>query len=79
MNRYNMVFAAVATTFIAGCAAPGAPVPVSQDDKTFVTGSRLPSRDGETTNSVSATANQSNINDAMQRGNIVVPPKGGPR
>jgi hypothetical protein len=54
MNRYNTVLAAVAVTVVTACAAPNpqnaqnAQAPQSQEDKGYVTGSRLPVRNGST-------------------------------
>ena len=78
MNRYDLLLAALATTFVAGCATAPAPIGGAPDDKTYVTGSRLPSREGDTANDVKTTANQQGIQDMMQRGSINIPPKGGP-
>jgi hypothetical protein len=78
MNRYHLLLATLATTFVAGCATPPAGVPVAQDDKTYVTGSRLPARDGDSSASTNS-ANTQDINDMMQRGNIIIPQKGGAR
>jgi hypothetical protein len=77
MNRYHLLFAAVAATFVAGCATAPTPAPVGQDDKTYVTGSRLPARDGDSSSTVNSTSNKQNIDDMMQRGSIIIPPKGG--
>jgi hypothetical protein len=77
MNRYDLLLATLATTFVAGCATAPTPVPVSQDDKTYVTGSRLPARDGDSSSTVNSTSSKQGIDDMMQRGNIIIPPKGG--
>jgi hypothetical protein len=77
MNRHNLLLAAVAVTFVAGCATPPAGTPVAQEDRTYVTGSRLPARDGDTSSTVNGTSSTQDIQDTMQRSNIVIPPKGG--
>jgi hypothetical protein len=78
MNRSTLLFATVAATFIAGCAS----TPIvstaadAQDDKTRVTGSRLPARDSSST--VKLIDNKQGITDMMQRGSgTVMPSKGG--
>ncbi len=47
MNRYTMLLAAIAATFGAACASTPITnrVAEAQDEKTRVTGSRLPTRD----------------------------------
>ena len=78
MNRYHLLFVALTTSFVAGCATAPTAVPVAQDDKTYVTGSRLPARDGgDTSNSVTSNSSKQGIDDMMQRGSIFIPPKGG--
>ena len=79
MNRYNMILAAVAVTALFGCAtAPNPQVAESQDDKAYVTGSRLPVRDGSTSANVKGITNKDSIDDMLNRGStIYIPPKGG--
>jgi hypothetical protein len=69
MNRYNMLAAAIATALAAGCATPPAPPGGAPDDKTYVTGSRLPSRDADNTSPVNSNGNKQDIHDMMQRPN----------
>lgn len=80
MNRYNTIRAAVAVTALFGCAtAPTPPTGDSQDDKAYVTGSRLPVRDGSTTANVKGVTSKEGIDDMLNRGSsIYIPPKGGP-
>jgi hypothetical protein len=76
MNRYDLLLAALATMFVAGCAT--APTPAGgPDEKTYVTGSRLPSHDGVPAGDMKSVANQQDVHDMMQRSNINIPPKGG--
>jgi hypothetical protein len=75
MNRYNLLLAAFATTFVAGCATEPTPAG-APEDKTYVTGSRLPSHDGAP-GEVKSIANQEGIHDLMGRGSINIPPKAG--
>jgi outer membrane lipoprotein SlyB len=77
MNRSTLLLATIAATFVAGCAS----TPVvstaadAQDEKTRVTGSRLPARDSSS--SVKSIDDKQGIGD-MQRGSgTVMPSKGG--
>jgi hypothetical protein len=66
MNRYNTVLAAVAVTVVAACATPNPEkpqAPQAQDDKGYVTGSRLPMRNGTTAADVKAISGR----DAMDQ------------
>jgi hypothetical protein len=67
MNRYSLLAAAIATALAAGCATPPAPPGGAPDDKTYVTGSRLPSRDADSP--VNANSNKQDIQDMMNRPN----------
>lgn len=78
MNRCTLLFAAIAATFVAGCAS----TPIinsaaeAQDEKTRVTGSRLPTRDRDSSASVKSIENKQGIDDMTGRGSIHIPPKG---
>ena len=78
MNRYTLLFAAIAAAVFAGCAS----TPITnaaaeaQDEKTRVTGSRLPSRDRDSSASVKSIENKQGIDDMMGRGSLYLPPKG---
>jgi hypothetical protein len=80
MNRYDLILAAIAATVVAGCAtAPTSDTAAAEspDDKTYVTGSRLPVRDNTSSASVKGIANKNAIDDIMNRGSSVyIPPKG---
>jgi hypothetical protein len=77
MNRYNTILAAVAVTVLFGCAtAPTPPAGEAQDDKAYVTGSRLPVRDGSTSANVKGVSS-ADAAEEIRRGNVYVPPKGG--
>ena len=81
MNRYQLILATIAATFVAGCATtpPQTAANESPDDKAYVTGSRLPVRDNSTTANVKGVANKNAIDDMLGRGSsIYIPPKGGP-
>ena len=79
MNRCDLLLAALAATFVAGCASvTNQAAAVPQDEKTHVTGTRLPARDGTTSATVNSTENKQGITDMMQRGNTTgLQPKGG--
>jgi hypothetical protein len=78
MNRYDVILAAVAVTALFGCATtPNSQMAESQDDKAYVTGSRLPVRDNSTSADVKGAGSKRDI-DAMMRPGGYVPPKGGP-
>lgn len=78
MNRYDVILAAIAATVVVGCATTPTPQAAeSQDDKAYVTGSRLPVRDNSTTANVKGITNKNAIDDMMNRGsNTYIPPKG---
>jgi hypothetical protein len=48
-----------------------------QRDKTVVTGSRLPAREGATSADVKSISTQEGIDDMMKRGSIIIPPRAG--
>ena len=76
MNRYTLPVAAIAVAFAAGCASVATQPAEPQQDKGYVTGSRLPSRDRDSSASVKSIENKQGIDDMMQRGSIHMPPKG---
>jgi hypothetical protein len=78
MYRSYLLAAAVTVTFLFGCAPmdnkPGDPA----EEKTHITGSRLPVRDGATSASVdSSDQRNSAIGGWVPAGNVSIPPKGG--
>ena len=77
MNRYNLLLATIAATFVAGCASTpiANPAAEAQDEKTRVTGSRLPTRDRDSSASVKSIENKQGIDDMMGRGSTHIPPK----
>jgi hypothetical protein len=80
MNRYNTILAVVAVTALFGCATAPTPPTGDQDDKAYVTGSRLPVRDGSTTANVKGVTGKEDIDDMLNRATSdYVPPKGGPK
>ncbi len=76
MNRYNTVLAAVAITVAAACATPNPPdqqASQSQEDKGYVTGSRIPVRNGGTTADVKGVSGKDAM-DAMRRNSTAPAP-----
>jgi len=81
MNRYNAILAAVAAAVVAACATPNPNPQVaaeSQDDKNYVTGSRLPVRHGGTTADVKAVAGKDAMDEMRRNTTVSAPPKIGP-
>jgi hypothetical protein len=77
MNRCNLLLASIALTFLAGCATPNTPAAAdTQSGGTAVTGSRIPIRDGGSSD-VKSIQNKESIDDAMRSRSIQVPSKGG--
>jgi hypothetical protein len=77
MNRYDLLLATIAAVLIAGCASVTTQTAEPQRDKTVITGSRLPVREGATSAEVKSIGNKQGIDD-MMRGTSYIPPKGGP-
>jgi hypothetical protein len=76
MNRYNTVLCAVAVTVAAACATPNPPnqqASQSQEDKGYVTGSRLPTRNGGTAADVKGVSGRDAM-DEMRRNSTAPPP-----
>jgi hypothetical protein len=71
MNRRCLILAAaLAATFAGGCATQSAAPPVDEEDKFYVTGSRIPRTD-RASSGVKATSDQNDI-----RGILRAPPPG---
>jgi hypothetical protein len=67
MNRQGLVIAAaVATTLAAGCASTNTQNRASDDEKTYVTGSRIPVKDAVYGN-VQGTGDRKSIEDMVRR------------
>jgi PBP1b-binding outer membrane lipoprotein LpoB len=77
MNRYDLLLAAIAVVLVAGCVSVTTQTVESQQDKTIVTGSRLPAREGATSADVKSIGTKEGIDDLMKRGSIIVPQTGG--
>ena len=76
MNRYNTILAAVAVTALFGCATAPTPPTGDQDDKAYVTGSRLPVRDGATAGADVKGVGNKEATEDLRRSNVYVQPKG---
>jgi uncharacterized protein YceK len=72
MNRYNLLLAAIAVVLVTGCASVTTQTAEAQQDKTVVTGSRLPAREGANAD-VKSIGTKEGIDDMMKRGSIIVP------
>jgi hypothetical protein len=70
----NVAPAIVTALVVAGCASTNRDTPSFDDDKVYVTGSRIPVRDRST---VLTTSDRNAIDDMMRHRTIVVPAKGG--
>ena len=79
MNRYNMVLAAVAVTVAAACATPNPNQQTSQaqEDKGYVTGSRLPTRNGSTTADVKGVSGKDAMDELRRNSTAGAPPMPG--
>jgi hypothetical protein len=80
MNRYKMVLAAVAVTVAAACATPNPPnqqASQPQDDKGYVTGSRLPTRNGGTTADVKGISGRDAMEEMRRNTTAGAPPMPG--
>jgi hypothetical protein len=51
MTRSNLLLATIVCAFVAGCATPITQLAADPDDKTVVTGSRLPAKDRDSSSS----------------------------
>lgn len=74
MNRYNLIFAVVAVAALVGCATTPTPQAAdSPDDKAYVTGSRLPVRDGSTSANVKGITDKHSIDEITHPGGYISP------
>lgn len=77
MNCYRTILVAAAVAALVGCATTPTPQAAdSPDDKAYVTGSRLPVRDGNTSANVKGITDRQSI-DAMTRPGGYISPKDG--
>lgn len=78
MSTWTIVFGLVGTLGLvaAGCASPDTQTAEPREDKTYVTGSRIPVRDGSTSASVKSVTL---LNPSTIAAGSIFPPKGGPQ
>ena len=80
MNRYGLLAAAVGAVALVACTSVETQQQQSGEnkpDKTYVTGSRIPVREGSTSASVRSVESKQGVDDMMQnRGAIGAGPKG---
>lgn len=76
MTRSNLLLATTVCAFVAGCATPITHSAPDPDDKTVVTGSRLPARDGAGSAGAKSISSKEGIDDMMRNG-VYIPPKSG--
>ena len=79
MNRSHLLPVTIAAMFVAGCASPDPNSAEPRSEKRYVTGSRIPAPEGNTSASVKSTETREGIDDVLQGRNVVVPGKGGPQ
>ena len=68
MNRYCLLLAVAGTAFIVGCASADKKAESPDDDKDFVTGSRLPVKAG--TGHAATTTTRQGIDDMLRNRNV---------
>jgi len=68
MNRCYLLFAIAGTALVVGCASAGKQAAVEDDDKEYVTGSRIPVKAG--TGRASATTSRAQIDDMLRNRNV---------
>ena len=80
MNRYGLVAGVLAAVAMVACTTASTNDPQAsgenKQDKAYVTGSRLPVRDGSGSSDVKSVGNRQDI-DSMSRSQVNSPPKGG--
>ena len=75
MNRYHLLFAVAGTAFIAGCASADKQAAVQDEDKEYVTGSRIPVRAG--TGRATSTSDRQTIDNMMRKRDVAPGMPGG--
>lgn len=70
MNKHRLLTAAVATALVAGCASTPTDKRAAVDDeeKVYVTGSRLPVKSGSNSHDVKAVTSKQGIQDMLRPG-----------
>ena len=77
MNRYQLLVATIGTAFVAGCASTDREAAVPDEDKTYVTGSRIPVRDGTGPRDVKSTSSKEGVDDMLRKGGSTTGGTGG--
>jgi hypothetical protein len=77
MNRSYLLPVMIAAIFVAGCASTEPNSAEPRSEKRYVTGSRIPAPEGNTSANVKSIESKEGIDDAMQGRTITVPGKGG--
>jgi hypothetical protein len=67
MNARALLVAAAGIVFAAGCATTEKQAAVDDDDRVYVTGSRIPVKEGKGHQSVQSTATKQGINDMLRK------------
>jgi type IV pilus biogenesis protein CpaD/CtpE len=79
MNRSYLLPVTIAAIFVAGCASTDPNSAEARSEKRYVTGSRIPAPEGNSSADVKSAESKEGIDDALRGRNIVVPGKGGPQ
>ena len=77
--RAMILGATSAASLVAGCASTEPQTAERRDEKTYVTRSRIPMREGNTSNAVRSVDNRGAAESIEERSRIYIPPKGGPQ
>lgn len=68
MKRLHLFVATVGTVVVAGCASTDRQAAVPDEEKTYVTGSRIPVSSGGGPKGVKATSSRQGIDDMLRKG-----------
>jgi hypothetical protein len=79
MNQSYLLPVTIAAILVAGCASTDPNSAEPRSEKRYVTGSRIPSPEGNTSANVKSIESKEGIDDAMQGRNITMPGKGSPQ
>jgi hypothetical protein len=79
MNRSYLLPVTIAAIFIAGCASTDANSAEPRSEKRYVTGSRIPAPEGNTSAVVKSIEGKEGVDDTLRGRDVVVPGKGGPQ
>ncbi len=79
MNRSCLLAVTIAAIFAVGCASTEPNSAEPRSEKRYVTGSRIPAPDGNTSANVKSIETKEGVDEALRGRNVVVPGKGGPQ